>query len=126
MNASRLTLLFGLNATLLIAHQIDAAYWHEWEMFHLPGGNQLNLVLNLPIIALVLAAYREVILGSRRAFVAQGLLVFLGFLTVGLHGTFFALGDQSFRQPVSIALLAGTGILSALQGLALLGHKARA
>ena len=24
----------------LILHQIDAAYWQEWEMFFLPGGVQ--------------------------------------------------------------------------------------
>ena len=29
-------------ATLLslIVHQIDAAYWHAWEMFDVPGGIQ--------------------------------------------------------------------------------------
>lgn len=39
-------ILFLLNSTVLFTHQIDAAYWHEWNLFHLPGGNQLNLILN--------------------------------------------------------------------------------
>lgn len=30
----------------LIVHQIDAAYWHEWEMFAVPGGTQGFLVFN--------------------------------------------------------------------------------
>jgi uncharacterized protein DUF6713 len=36
--------LFLLNSTVLLTHQIDAAYWHEWNLFLLPGGNQLNLI----------------------------------------------------------------------------------
>ncbi|MCU6500248.1 hypothetical protein LPN04_20855 [Rugamonas sp. A1-17] len=43
--------IFWLNAAVLATHQIDAAYWHEWELFRIPGGNQINLLLNLPIIA---------------------------------------------------------------------------
>lgn len=58
--APRLQWLFLLNATVLVVHQIDAAFWHEWELFHLPGGNQVNLLLNLPIIALVLFAQGQV------------------------------------------------------------------
>ena len=27
-----------LNFALLVTHQIDSAYWKEWELFHLPGG----------------------------------------------------------------------------------------
>ncbi len=52
-------LFLGVIAVLL-THQIDAAYWHEWNLFHLPGGNQLNLILNLPIIALALLAFLQV------------------------------------------------------------------
>ncbi len=58
--AMRQPLLCLLNVTVLLVHQIDAAYWHEWEMFRMPGGNQVNLLLNLPIVALVLHAYARV------------------------------------------------------------------
>ena len=36
MNAA--TRLYLANTALLIAHEIDSAYWKEWELFHLPGG----------------------------------------------------------------------------------------
>lgn len=26
-----------LNLALVLTHQVDGAYWHEWEMFQLPG-----------------------------------------------------------------------------------------
>ncbi len=32
--------MYATTLTFLIAHQIDAAYWKEWEMFLLPGGIQ--------------------------------------------------------------------------------------
>lgn len=35
----------------LILHQIDAAFWREWEMFLLPGGVQGFLVFNLIAVA---------------------------------------------------------------------------
>jgi hypothetical protein len=29
--------LYLVNAVLLINHEIDSAYWKEWELFKLPG-----------------------------------------------------------------------------------------
>ncbi|MBI3729276.1 MAG: hypothetical protein HY254_13200 [Burkholderiales bacterium] len=112
---SRLQVIFLLNATVLITHQIDAAFWHEWELFHIPGGNQINLLLNLPIIALVLFAQGQVMANSKTAFGYYKLVAFLGFLTVGIHSAFFATGSESFMQPVSIALLIATTLLSSMQ-----------
>ena len=51
----------------LILHQVDAAYWREWEMFHVPGGIQGFLIFNLAAIALVLAGYRHVLLATAQA-----------------------------------------------------------
>lgn len=115
MTQAALFRVFLLNATVLLTHQIDAAYWHEWDMFRIPGGNQLNLLLNVPIIALVLAAFAEVARDGVRARQAHGLLIFLGLLTVTLHSVFFALGHEQFLQPMSLVLLVGTGLLSVLQ-----------
>jgi hypothetical protein len=111
--------LFIANATVLMTHQIDAAYWHEWELFRIPGGNQLNLILNLPILTLILIAHRETILGGKYAHAAHRLVASLGFLTVFLHSVFFAFGSTKFLQPVSVALLVSTGLLSTMQLVAL-------
>ena len=113
--SSKLQALFLLNATVLITHQIDAAYWHEWELFFIPGGNQVNLLLNLPIIALVLYAQGQVASGGRRGLWLYKLIAFLGFLTVTIHAGFFIAGHEAFGQPMSIALLVATSILSSLQ-----------
>lgn len=120
---TRLHWLFIANATVLITHQIDAAYWHEWELFFIPGGNQLNLLLNLPIIALVMYSHSRFVSNINTGLAFYKLLAGLGFLTVGIHSFFFLRGSESFMQPMSLALLAATLILSAWQLLALRGLK---
>ena len=117
--------LFLLNSTVLLTHQIDAAYWHEWNLFHLPGGNQLNLILNLPIIALVLLAFLQVATRSPRQRLCHQFLASLGLLTVAIHSGFFLAGHTEFLQPMSLLLLAATLILSMaqLKNLPLAGKK---
>lgn len=111
--------LFLLNSTVLLTHQIDAAYWHEWNLFHLPGGNQLNLILNLPIIALVLLAFLQVATHSPRQRLCHQFLAGLGLLTVAVHSGFFLAGHPEFQQPMSLLLLAATLILSLTQWMTL-------
>ncbi|HAT33737.1 MAG TPA: hypothetical protein DCW29_23710 [Janthinobacterium sp.] len=120
---SRLRWLFLANATVLITHQIDAAYWHEWELFFIPGGNQVNLLLNIPIIALVLYAHSRFIASASTGLAFYKLLAGLGFLTVGIHAFFFARGGESFNQAMSLALLVATFVFSSWQLLALRGME---
>ncbi len=111
--------LFLANATMLVTHQIDAAFWHEWELFGIPGGNQVNLLLNIPIIALVLYAYGRVVADIHAGMFFCKLLAALGFLTCAIHSFFLVRGNESFVQPMSIGLLTATFVLSAWQLLAL-------
>jgi hypothetical protein len=111
----RLRWIFLANATVLITHQIDAAYWHEWELFRIPGGNQVNLILNIPIIALVLYAHYRVISNVKTGLQFHTLLSILGFLTIIIHSFFFLVGSDAFVQPMSIGLLIATSILSSWQ-----------
>jgi len=41
--------LYLINAILLINHEIDSAFWKEWELFKLPGGIGGFLILHFPI-----------------------------------------------------------------------------
>ena len=115
----RLRLLFLANATILITHQIDAAYWHEWELFLIPGGNQINLLLNIPIIGLVMYSHSRVVSNMKTGLPFYKFLACLGLLTVGIHAFFFFQGSESFIQPMSIALMLATFILSIWQLMAL-------
>lgn len=118
---TRLHWIFLANATVLVTHQIDAAYWHEWELFFIPGGNQVNLLLNIPIIALVMYSHSRVVSNIHTGLAFYKLLAALGFLTVGIHAFFFLCGSESFNQPVSVALLVAAFVLSVWQLIALRG-----
>ncbi len=122
-NTSRLQWLFLANATVLITHQIDAAFWHEWELFRIPGGNQMNLLLNIPIIALVLYAHSRVVANIHTGLFYYKLLAALGFLTCAIHAGFILMGSASFVQPMSLALLVATFLFSAWRLLALRGMQ---
>lgn len=74
-------------ATLLslIVHQIDAAYWHEWDMFHVPGGIQGFLLFNVLAAGLLLHGYRQVVLATHQARRYAWLCGGIGALTALLH-----------------------------------------
>lgn len=107
--------LYLANALVLVAHQIEAAYWHEWDMFYLPGGVQLFVLLNIPILYVVFAGYRAQLLALASATVYTGVLAGCGLFAALFHGMHLAMGDDRFTTPVSYALLATTLVLSLAQ-----------
>ena len=56
--------LYILNTALLFTHQVEAGYWKEWELFHLPGGVDFFLVANLLLLIAVLFGLKALILGK--------------------------------------------------------------
>lgn len=105
----------------LILHQIDAAYWREWEMFYLPGGVQGFLVFNLAAIAVVLAGYRQVLLALPRARLYAGICGALGVATFLIHAGFALAGMEQFHLPLSVAIIVlclgcGAWLLNDLRG----------
>jgi len=107
--------LYGANATILIAHEIDAAYWHEWQLFNLPGGIQLFVLLHLLLLPLVLVGYREIVRRGRYARQVSLGLASVGIFTALLHGAFILSGDSLFSLPASQLLLLATFLVSAYQ-----------
>ncbi|WP_353267419.1 DUF6713 family protein [Gemmatimonas sp.] len=108
------------NAAVLLVHQMDAAYWHEWRLFHMPGGLALYLVLNVPIALVVLAGYGAVAARRSSAIGYSWLLVAAGLFATAFHVAYLLRGDPAFRAPVSLALLADTALLSVAQAVFLL------
>ncbi len=106
--------IYVLTLTLLVTHQIDAAYWHEWEMFLLPGGIQFFDLFNLGIIPILLIGYKAVILRTSRGYYYSWLLAGLGILTALIHSGFYLHGYRQFTLLVSaliIVLCAVSGII---------------
>jgi hypothetical protein len=115
-----LSWLYLLNATILITHQIDAAYWHEWDLFGMSGGIQLNLLLNIPLVLLVLFGQQCLSQGRPAGLVLSWLLVAGGMIAVSIHSYFLLKGDDAFRLPVSLGLLVATFFLSIAQAIMML------
>ncbi|WP_422506108.1 DUF6713 family protein [Stenotrophomonas sp. GZD-301] len=97
-------LYFG-TALALVLHQIDAAFWHEWDMFAVPGGIQGFLVFNLVAVGAVLWGYRSVVLDARSARRWAMGCGALGIGTAALHAAFAVAGHPAFGLPLSVLTL---------------------
>jgi hypothetical protein len=93
------------NAVLLILHEIDSAYWKEWELFRLPGGVTGFLLVHVPILPLVLYG---LVLVSQRNFaglILSLLLAVAGVFAFSIHVYFIRRGRDEFNSPISLAIL---------------------
>jgi hypothetical protein len=123
---SRLCCLYLLNAAVLITHEIDSAYWHEWELFGIPGGIQAFLVLNFLLVIMVLYGLQALVTGRSSGIIFSWVLVAGGFFAVVIHTYFILKGSEAFRLPASLVLLLATLVLSLAQALVLLRARRRA
>ncbi len=104
-----------LNLAVLITHQIDAAYWREWEMFQLPGGVQLFDVLNLLIFMVILIAITPVIQRRRSGFKCSLMIAGASALVLPIHAGFWLAGYSQFDMPVSTLVIVGSFVTALTQ-----------
>jgi hypothetical protein len=107
--------LYLINATLLIDHEIDSAYWKEWELFKLPGGITGFLIVHVPLILLVLVGLVYVARQESLGLIFSLGLGLAGIVAFFLHLTFILLGKPHFKTRVSLALLSGILVVSVIQ-----------
>lgn len=104
-----------LNATLLIVHEIDSAYWREWELLHLPGGASGFVALHVPLVALILVAVLLVRDRSTTGLVLAFVMAAGGVLAFALHLFFIRRGHAQFKTAASLALLGALLVVSLAQ-----------
>lgn len=107
--------LYVVNFALLITHEIDSTFWHEWNLFGIPGGIQIFLILNFILITVFLIGMEKVVKGERGAKAFSYLLAACGIFAFIIHTVFIILGNPEFRLPVSITILALILIVSISQ-----------
>ena len=96
---------FLATAVLLAVHEVDSGYWREWDLFQIPGGAGLFVLMHVGIFFLLFWGYGQVLTGTR-AGIWMSFAVACGALVAGLvHGTFLLLGRPEFRSSVSIGVL---------------------
>ncbi len=107
--------LYFCNAILLIMHEIDSAYWKEWELFHLPGGIEGFLALHIPLLAAILYGFIEVSKLTSAGFVMSFILSFSGIFAFVIHVWFIRKGRLEFRTPLSLGILFAMLAVSVVQ-----------
>ena len=110
--------LYLLNAALLLVHEMDSAYWKEWDLFHLPGGLGGFLLIHIPLVMLVLYGVHEVAMVTDAApWFSLGLAA-AGVFAFTIHMVFLAKGRDEFRSKTSIGILIATLVVSVVQAAA--------
>ena len=104
--------LYALNAALLFLHEIDSAYWKEWEVLGLPGGEAGFLAAHLPPLLAVLWGHAQVLAGRRAGAWMSLALASAGLAAFAIHSALLLQGGAAFRTATSIVLLAATAAVS--------------
>lgn len=102
--------LMILNLSLLIVHQVDAAYWHEWDMFHLPGGIQLFDLFNLLLFLALLTCFMAAIERRASGYACAWVIAAVCGVVFPIHAAFALAGFEQFDLPVSMAAIIGCGL----------------
>jgi len=104
-SGSRRSRAYLATAVLLAVHEVDSGYWREWDLFGLPGGAGLFVLLHLGIFYLLFWGYGQVLAGGPGGFWMSVLLASGAVGAGALHGAFLWWGRPEFRDPVSVAIL---------------------
>ena len=107
--------LYLLNLALLATHEIDSAFWHEWNLFNIPGGIDLFLVLNLALLLLFMFGFEKVVKWEKGAPLFSYILAFSGIFAFVVHSYFILNGHPEFNSIISYGILLLTFITSIAQ-----------
>ncbi|WP_445474620.1 DUF6713 family protein [Methanococcoides methylutens] len=107
--------VYLVNSVLLINHEIDSAYWKEWELFKLPGGITGFLMIHIPLIFFVLYGLVLVFQRSPTGLIFSLALSFSGIFAFVAHMYFIKRGRDEFKMPISLFILVSTLVLSLVQ-----------
>ncbi len=107
--------LYLSNSVLLINHEIDSAYWKEWELFKLPGGITGFLLVHFPLLLFVLYGLVLVARSSLSGLIFSLILCLSGIFAFSIHTYFLKKGRNEFDKPISKFILMATLIVSIVQ-----------
>jgi len=102
---------------LLINHEIDSAYWKEWDLFKLPGGITGFLVTHFPLLFLVLYGLILVFQQSFVGLIFSLFMSFAGIFAFTIHMFFIKKGRDEFKMPISLFILVATLVVSIFQAV---------
>ena len=107
--------LYLLNGAILLTHEIDSAYWKEWQLFGTGGGIQSFLAINFIIALAILVGLDQLVQGNRAGYVFSLILAVSGIFAFTVHTYFLWRGHPEFNLPASKIVLGATLIVSLVQ-----------
>ncbi len=107
--------IYIINSVLLIDHEIDSAYWKEWDLFKLPGGINGFLIIHLPLVFLILYGLIWVFQQTFSGLIFSLVLSIGGLFAFTIHTIYIKKGRNEFKVPASIFLLISILIVSLAQ-----------
>jgi hypothetical protein len=115
-----LVILYALNATLLLLHEIESGYEREWELLKIPGGVTGFLAMHVPIILVLLYGLLEIDRQTSAGSVI-GIIAGAGGLVPFLVHKIFVKREGRFSLAVSSMII----YLNLLTGIATMALSAR-
>ena len=109
--------LYLLNTVLLILHEMDSAYWKEWELFRLPGGITGFLLLHFPLYVVGLYGLVLVYQGARAGLMLSLFISAAGIFAFCIHTHFLRKGRAEFGTATSRLLLVAVLVMSLAQAV---------
>jgi len=113
--ADILTWTYLVNSVLLIDHEIDSAYWKEWDLLKLPGGIAGFLAMHVPLVFAILLGLIMVYQHSFAGLIFSLVLSFAGMLAFLLHLFYIRRGRTEFKTPISLSILSVMMVTSLFQ-----------
>ncbi len=112
--------IYFANTIFLINHQIDSAYWKEWNLINPEEDDQKGingfLILHFPLLFIILFGLVEVYKKTFTGLIFSLVLCACGFFCITFHMYFIKKrGRKEFNVPVSLFLIFGTFALSLFQ-----------
>ena len=109
--------IYTVNLLFLIIHEMDSAYWKEWELFRLPGGLGGFLLIHFPLLLPALWGIVQVRELTRAGLIISLVVAGAGLFAFSIHTYFIKKGREEFTPLVSRFILFGTLFLSIPQAV---------
>jgi hypothetical protein len=109
--------VYLVNAILLILHEMDSAYWKEWDLFGLPGSIGTFLTIHVPLYAALFLGLVFLALGAAAGPWISLVAALGGGCAFGIHTMFLRRGRPEFSTRPSRVILYALLVGSALQAV---------
>ena len=103
--SKRVQFLYVWTLAVCTVHVVDSAYWHEWEIFKLPGGIQFFLVQSLILAIPFMFGLVKLGQGAPSGPIYGIVLAVMGIIGFGIHAILLLRGGTEFRNAASLTTI---------------------